>query len=79
MSLGDVLALAGKGVPGLDTAVNTGEAFSECAAFQGLLDQPWLVYSGNYLQSRPGRQSLQGEPHCRRLLCLQRRKISLII
>lgn len=40
MSLGDVLALAGKGVPGLDTAVNTGEAFSECAAFQGLLDQP---------------------------------------
>jgi hypothetical protein len=35
MSLADVLALAGKGVPGLDAAVKTGEAFSECAAFKG--------------------------------------------
>ena len=50
MSLGDVIALAGKGVPGLDAAVKTGEAFSGCTAFQGYLDQPWLVYSGNYLQ-----------------------------
>jgi len=36
MSLGDVLALAGKGVPGLDAAVNTGEAFSGRADFKNV-------------------------------------------